>query len=63
MNKHLETIKEITDYLKWSEDKLFSVMMKHDDFPVRKIQGRWTSHTQLLDTWFQAQIMSTRKTS
>ena len=62
-NKRLETLQDIASHLQWSEDKVLAVKDKHPDFPIRKILGRWTSHTQVLDQWFQLEIVSIGKTS
>lgn len=63
MSKRLEQLSEIAAHLNWSEDKVLNVQREDSTFPVKKMWGRWTSHTELLDNWFQEKIVSTRKTT
>ena len=46
----LITLEDIREYTGWSRNKL-RALRRYRGFPMRKIEGRWTSSKALIDSW------------
>jgi hypothetical protein len=53
--RSLMTMQEICEYTKRNE-RTIKKQIARDNFPAIKIDGRWTSHTTLIDRHFMAQV-------
>jgi predicted DNA-binding transcriptional regulator AlpA len=55
--KHLDTMKEITVFVGWSKNKIIDMHVKAN-FPLKKIGGRWASHTEEINKWWKEHLQS-----
>ena len=47
--------KELTKYVKMSRETLLK--LEKEGFPMVKLEGQWTSHTELIDDYLKDKIL------
>jgi len=61
-NTALIGMRAICDYVNRSESTVLG-LIRHEDFPAKKIGGIWESDKELIDDWRRQQIVKNKQAS